>query len=59
MFDNVQVKNGARPDHPQVAIVLTDGESNEPQLTVIAALKVSPFCASLFVNFCRKWCQND
>jgi hypothetical protein len=38
--DYFKAGNGARPNHPHVAIVLTDGESNEPQKTVISALKV-------------------
>ena len=35
-------KNGARPKsegHPRVGIVLTDGQSNEPQKTIVSALK--------------------
>ena len=38
-----KASNGARPTsdgHPRVAIVLTDGQSNQPQLTVTAALRV-------------------
>ena len=36
-------KNGARPKsegHPRVAIILTDGQSNEPLKTIVSALKV-------------------
>ena len=41
-FQSFNQLNGARPEyhgHPRVAIVVTDGQSAQPPLTILAALR--------------------
>jgi von Willebrand factor type A domain len=50
--------NGARADHPKVAIVLTDGQSNQPPLTITAALRChdasyTVYLRTIFLQYTR------